>query len=105
MGMRSDRIVEAGDIENETLLELFEGLIAATVQIFLFEILEEALYNSVNLQDALAYLNIFCLSPRKHRTDVLVIVLRLTFKTRRRMEMECCPASVWTAANLCLSVA
>jgi hypothetical protein len=37
---------------NETLLELFDALIAATVHLLL-EILEEALHNSINLQDFL----------------------------------------------------
>jgi hypothetical protein len=47
MGMGADRIVEAGDIGNETLFELLDGLIAAIVQLFLLEILEKALHNSV----------------------------------------------------------
>lgn len=47
MGVGSECVVEAGDIGQQTRLELVNSLEAAAVQFFLFQILEKALHNSV----------------------------------------------------------
>jgi hypothetical protein len=48
-----NNIVEAGDVGNETLLELLDSLVAAAIQLFLLEILKKALHNSIIIGMAL----------------------------------------------------
>lgn len=47
VGVRSAGVVEAGDIRHQALLKLLNGLEAAAIQFFFFQILEKALHDSV----------------------------------------------------------
>ena len=47
VGVRPASVVESGNIGQQALLELFNGLEAAAVQLLFFQILEKALYDSV----------------------------------------------------------
>lgn len=53
VGMGSDGVVEAGNIGQQTLLKLFNGLITASVQFLFFQILEKALHDGVIIGMAL----------------------------------------------------
>ena len=47
MGVGSLGVIEAGDIGQQTLLELPDGLESAPVQLLFFQILEEALHDRI----------------------------------------------------------
>lgn len=47
MRMRTKRIVEAGDVRKQTLLQLIDGLKMPAIQLLLLQILEKTLHNGV----------------------------------------------------------